>query len=31
MVGFKSRKYFFYKDGRPLGFPATGYPFSQCP
>ena len=26
--GFE-QEYFFYKDGRPLGFPATGYPAPQ--
>ncbi|KQO60690.1 MULTISPECIES: glutamine synthetase beta-grasp domain-containing protein [unclassified Methylobacterium] len=28
--GFE-QEYFFYKDGRPLGFPATGYPAPQGP
>jgi glutamine synthetase len=26
--GFE-QEYFFYKDGRPLGFPPTGYPAPQ--
>src|SRR6476469_5637643 len=26
--GFE-QEYFFYKDGRPLGFPASGYPAPQ--
>jgi len=28
--GFE-QEYFFYKDGRPLGFPTTGYPAPQGP
>jgi glutamine synthetase len=28
--GFE-QEYFFYKDGRPLGFPSTGYPAPQGP
>ena len=28
--GFE-QEYFFYKDGRPLGFPASGYPAPQGP
>ena len=28
--GFE-QEYFFYKDGRPLGFPAAGYPAPQGP
>ena len=28
--GFE-QEYFFYKDGRPLGFPSSGYPESQGP
>src|SRR5439155_1288426 len=28
--GFE-QEYFFYKDGRPLGFPPTGYPAPQGP
>jgi glutamine synthetase len=28
--GFE-QEYFFYKDGRPLGFPETGYPAPQGP
>jgi glutamine synthetase len=26
-----SRKYFFYQDGAPLGFPQGGYPAPQGP
>jgi len=29
-IGFE-QEYFFYKDGRPLGFPDTGYPAPQGP
>lgn len=29
-IGFE-QEYFFYKDGRPLGFPETGYPAPQGP
>lgn len=29
-IGFE-QEYFFYKDGRPLGFPAGGYPAPQGP
>ncbi|MFO0870323.1 MAG: glutamine synthetase beta-grasp domain-containing protein [Pirellulales bacterium] len=29
-IGFE-QEYFFYKDGRPLGFPASGYPAPQGP
>ena len=28
--GFE-QEYFFYKDGRPLGFPSSGYPAPQGP
>src|ERR1700727_669690 len=28
--GFE-QEYFFYKDGRPLGFPSSGYPAPQAP
>ncbi len=28
--GFE-QEYFFYKDGRPLGFPDSGYPAPQGP
>src|ERR1700750_1270747 len=28
--GFE-QEYFLYRDGRPLGFPASGFPAPQCP